>query len=68
MLNSFQSSDFLQSLLFVKQLNHSTLFSHKPYHYLYYGYPKSFQLISRLKGAALCDIKTKFKIKKRNPE
>jgi hypothetical protein len=29
---------------------------------------KAFQLMSRLKGAALCDIKTRFTVKKRNPE
>jgi len=29
---------------------------------------KSFQLMSRLKGAALCDFKTRCTIKKRNPE
>ena len=31
-------------------------------------YYKSFQLISRLKGAALCDIKKQYIKKKRNPE
>ena len=31
-------------------------------------YHNSFQLMNRLKGAALCDIKTRFTTKKRNPE
>ena len=36
--------------------------------YFLFTYYKSFQIINRLKGAALCNIKTRYAIKKRNPE
>ena len=44
------------------------IFANGRHHYFLICYYKIFQLISRLKGAALCDIKTKFSTKKRNPE
>jgi len=45
-----------------------TTFPNGRHRYFLITWYKSFQLISRLKGAALCDIKTKFSTKKRNPE
>jgi len=45
-----------------------TTFTNGHHRYFLITWYKRFQLISRLKGAALCDIKTKFTTKKRNPE
>jgi len=42
-------------------------YSHSHYCYLLDNI-KTFQLLNRLKGEALCDIKTKYAEKKRNPE
>jgi hypothetical protein len=42
-------------------------FPNARHRYFLITYYKRFQLISRLKGAALCDIKTKYAIKPKNP-
>jgi hypothetical protein len=38
------------------------------HHYCLITNRKCFQIVSRLKGSALCNIKTRFSTKKRNPE
>ncbi|MGH2566065.1 MAG: hypothetical protein ACRDE5_16220 [Ginsengibacter sp.] len=43
-----------------------TLPSHRHPHFLF-QYHKSFQLVSRLKGSALCLLKTQFAKKPKNP-
>jgi len=55
----------------IKARNNSTSVLSYPsgrHRYFLIQYYKSFQLVSRLKGAALCDLKTQYAKKKRNPE
>jgi hypothetical protein len=68
-----RSLDHILHYLIMRQLRRSQHATTKPYSrkanaHIIFQYYKSFQLVSRLKGAALCDIKTRYATKKRNPE
>ena len=58
---------FLQRVKF-KEPGGPITFANLCHHYFLIINCKCFQLISRLKGSALCNIKTRFSTKKRNPE
>jgi hypothetical protein len=51
-----------------KQPSSSCSFSQKRHRYFLFQYHKNFQLVSRLKGTALCLLQTQYAKKKRNPE
>ena len=68
-----RSLDAILHYLVMQQLRNKKLPSsnpsfRKPNPYIIFQYYKSFQLVSRLKGAALCLLKTKYAIKPKNPE
>lgn len=51
-----------------KQPSSSSSFSQKRHRYFLFQYHKNFQLVSRLKGTALCLLQTQYAKKPRNPE
>jgi len=68
-----RSRHFILHYLFMQQIKAKksgepiTTFPNGRHPYFLFTYYKSFQLISRLKGAALCLVKTKYAIKPKNP-
>src|SRR5665647_2157157 len=64
---------FILHYLFMQQIKAKksgapiSTFPNGCHRYFLFTYYKSFQLISRLKGAALCLVKTKYAIKPKNP-
>jgi len=65
--------DFILHYLLLQQINNSKLpssssFSYRCHRYFLFQYHKNFQLVRRLKGTALCLLKTQYAKKKRNPE
>jgi hypothetical protein len=67
-----RSLDHLLYYLIMQQLRRSQLPYSTPYRrkanaHIIFQYYKSFQLVSRLKGTALCLLKTKYAIKPKNP-
>ncbi len=52
----------------IKKTKKNSVTPQKKHPHFLYQYYKGFKMISRLKGSALCLLKTKFAIKPRNPE
>lgn len=69
-----QRLHFILHYLLLQQLKNSKVtssassFSYRRHRYFLYQYHKNFQLVNRLKGNALCLLKTKYAIKPKNPE
>ncbi|MGN6615113.1 MAG: hypothetical protein ACTHKC_08725 [Candidatus Nitrosocosmicus sp.] len=61
------SSRFLQRIKY-KQTGVPITFVNRCHHYFSITNCKCFQIINRLRGSALCNVKTRFSTKKRNPE
>jgi hypothetical protein len=59
---------FLQKIYYDKHPHIPGPFYSRRHPYFLFQYHKNFQLMSRLKGSALCLLKTKYATKKRNPE
>lgn len=65
--------DHILHYLFVQQIKAKETglplpsFPNGRHRYFLFTYYKSFQMVSRLKGAALCLLKTKYAIKPKNP-
>lgn len=58
----------LQQIKNSKQPASHSSFSYKRHPYFLFQYHKNFQLISRLKGTALCLLQTQYAKKPKNPE
>ena len=68
-----RSLHFILHYLLLQQIKNSkqpssSSFSYKRHPYFLFQYHKNFQLISRLKGSALCLLQTKYAQKPKNPE
>lgn len=57
----------IQQIKNSKQPTSHSSFSHKRHPHFLFQYHKNFQLVSRLKGTALCLLKTQYAKKPKNP-